>query len=101
MPKSQIGIVAVSNRNDFELADRWTAQKNGMPTKCLKHVEKCPNNDQRLSRRGRKQNFRTFLDNFCLFGRCFSLVTLSNARPLQCNDFEIAERQRNRNQNRL
>ena len=26
---------------------------------------------------------QTFFDNFCQFGRCFRLMTLSNARPLQ------------------
>ena len=48
-----------------------------MPEKC--RSKKCPKN----VRRGRKHNFRTFFDIFGLFGRCFCLVTLSNARPLQ------------------
>ena len=30
-------------------ANRWTAQKKGMPTKCPKNIEKCPKNDQNLS----------------------------------------------------
>ena len=47
-----------------------------MSEKCRKNVRKCLKNVS-------KHNFRTFLDNFCIFGRCFCLVTLSNACPLQ------------------
>ena len=47
-----------------------------MATKCRK---KCPKNVQKLSRGAES----TKLDNFCLFGQGFCLVTLSNARPLQ------------------
>ena len=44
-----------------------------------KMFEKCP----KLSRGAENTIFRHFLGNFCLFGRCFCLATLSNARPLQ------------------
>ena len=40
-------------------------------------------NVQKLSEGDENTIFGHFLDNFCLFGRCFCLVTLSNARPLQ------------------
>ena len=50
-----------------------------MSDKCRKMSEKCP----RFVQRGCNNIFRHFLDNFCLLGRCFCLVTLSNARPLQ------------------
>ena len=49
-----------------------------MSTKCQKNVEK-------MSRGAGAEHaiFGNFLSNFCLFGPCFFLVTLSNARPLQ------------------
>ena len=45
--------------------------------------QKCPKNVQKLSRGAENTIFGHFLDIFCLFGRCFCLVTLSNARSLQ------------------
>ena len=48
-----------------------------------KMSEKCRKNVGKLSGGAENTIFRHFLDNFCLFGRCFCLVTLSNARPLQ------------------
>ena len=47
-----------------------------------KNVEKCPKNVQKLPGGAENTIFGHVLDNFCLFGRCFCLVTLSNARPL-------------------
>ena len=59
-----------------------------MSTKCPKNVgkmsEKCPKIVQKMSE---NTIFGHFLDNFCLFGRCLCLVTLSNACPLQ-TEFE-------------
>ena len=51
-----------------------------MSTKRPKNVEKMSEN---LSGGTENTIFRHFLDIFCLFGRCFCLVTLSNARPLR------------------
>ena len=51
-----------------------------MSEKCRK---KCPENVQKLSGGAENTIFGHFLDIFCVFGRCFCLVTLSNARPLQ------------------
>ena len=48
-----------------------------------KMSKKCPKNVQKLSRGAENTIFGHVLDNFCLFGRCFCLVTLSNVRPLQ------------------
>ena len=48
-----------------------------------KMSKKCPKNAQKLSGGAENTIFGHFLDNFWLFGRCCSLVTLSNARPLQ------------------
>ena len=45
--------------------------------------EKCRKNVRKMSRGAENTIFGHFLDNFCLFGRCFGLMTLSNARPLQ------------------
>ena len=50
-----------------------------MSEKCWKMSEKC----QKLSGGAENTIFGHYLDKFCLFGRCFCLVTLSNARPLQ------------------
>ena len=47
------------------------------------NVEKMSENVQKLSRGAENTIFGHFLDNLCLFGQCFCLVTLSNARPLQ------------------
>ena len=47
-----------------------------MSKKCLKNIPK-------LFGGAASKIFGHFLDNFWLFGRCFSVVTLSNARPLQ------------------
>ena len=64
-------------------------QSVGQPRKreCRQNVRKlsnqCLKNVQKLSRGAANTIFRLFLDSFCLFGRCFHLVTLSNARPLQ------------------
>ena len=57
-----------------------------------KMSEKCP----KIVQRGRKHDFRTFFDNFCLFGRCFCFVTLSNPRPLQAYDLYRANERRGR-----
>ena len=48
-----------------------------------KMSEKCRKNVEKLSGGAERTIFGHCLDNFCLFGRCFCLVTLSNARPLQ------------------
>ena len=45
--------------------------------------EKCPKNVRKMSGRAENTIFRHFFDSFCLFGRRFCLVTLSNARPFQ------------------
>ena len=45
--------------------------------------EKCPKNVQESLRGAENIIFGHSLDYFCLFGRCFCLVTLSIARPLQ------------------
>ena len=51
---------------------------------------KCPKNVQKLSGGTANTIFGHILDIFCLFGRCFCLVTLSNARPLQiCGLFMV------------
>ena len=67
-----------------------------LSTKCPKNVEKsadkmskkcrknCRKNVQKLSGGAERTIFGHFWGNFCLLGRCFCLVTLSNARPLQC-----------------
>ena len=55
-----------------------------MSTKCPKMSK----NVRKLSGEAENTIFRHFLDNFCLFGRCFCLVTLSNARPLQTKTFK-------------
>ena len=57
--------------------------ENGNVDKMSEKCRKCAKNVQKLSRRAENTIFGHFLDNFCLFGRCFCLVTLSNARPLQ------------------
>ena len=57
-----------------------------MSTKPPKNVEKCLKMCRKMSEKCPKiENtiFGHFWDNFCLFGRCFCLVTLSNARPVQ------------------
>ena len=48
-----------------------------------KMSEKCRTNVRKLSGGTGNTIFGQFLDIFCLFGRCFCVVTLSNARPLQ------------------
>ena len=55
---------------------RWESRQN-----VRKMSKKCPKIVQKLSRGAESTIFGHFLDNFCLFGRCFCLVTLSNARP--------------------
>ena len=60
-----------------------------MSTKCPKNVEKCLKNVRKLSGGAENTIFGHFLDNFCLFGRCFCLVALSNARPLQVRCFPL------------
>ena len=64
-------------------AHRWIAPTNGMSKKCPKMSLKGLKMSKKLSRGAENTIFGHFLDNFCLFGRCFCLVTLSNARPLQ------------------
>ena len=55
-----------------------------MWTECPKNVENMSEEcAQKLSRGTANTIFGHFLGIFCLFGRCFCLVTLSNARPLQ------------------
>ena len=39
-----------------------------------------------MSKRAENTIFGLFLDNVCLFGRCFCLVALSNARPLELQE---------------
>ena len=51
--------------------------------------EKCRKNVEKLSRGAANTIFGHFLDKFCLFSRCFCLVTLSNARPLQVQGKEV------------
>ena len=48
-----------------------------------KMSKKCPENVEKLSAGAENTIFGHFLDNFCLFGRCFCLVTLSNVRLLE------------------
>ena len=48
-----------------------------------KMSKKYRENVQKLSGGAENTIFGHFLENFCLFGGCFCLVTLSNARPLQ------------------
>ena len=58
----------------------------GQPRKreCRQMSEKCRKNVRNIVQMGAVNTiFGHFLDKFCLFGRCFCLVTLSNARPLQ------------------
>ena len=59
---------------------------------CRQNVRKCPKNVQKLSKNCAEGLKTQFSDNFCLFGRCFCLVTLSNARLLQYHDIEMARR---------
>ena len=47
------------------------------------NVDKMSERYPKIVRRVETHTFRTFFDNFCLFGRCFCLVALSYARPLQ------------------
>ena len=51
-----------------------------MSEKCRKNVRKMSKNCPEALQ---TQFCGHFLDIFCLFGRCFCLVTLSNARPLR------------------
>ena len=60
------------------------ARERGMSTNVRKMSKKCPRNVQKLSKGAENTIFGLFLDIFCLFGRCSCLMTLSNARPLQC-----------------
>ena len=54
-----------------------------MSTECQKNVQKMSENVQKLSGGAENAIFGHFLDSFCLLGRHFCLVTLSNARLLQ------------------
>ena len=54
-----------------------------MSTKCPKNVEKCPKKIHKLSDGLKTTLFGHFSDNFCRFGRCFCLVTLSNAHRVR------------------
>ena len=64
------------------------------PTKCPKIVRKSAKIVQKLSEGAENTIFGHVLNNFCLFGRCFCLVTLSNARPLQGKAFVPYDRNR-------
>ena len=65
----------------LQRANHWTAQQQRMSTNVQKMSEKCPKNIPKLSGGAENTIFGHPLDNPCLFGQCFGLVTLSNARP--------------------
>ena len=80
------------NHYTFHLqrANRWTAQKMGMSTKCPKNVEKMSEKCPKIVRRGWKHNFRTFFGQFL---PVWSMLLFGD--PVQCTPVKTLHQPRN------